>query len=243
MLETKTCRPGLCSLRGCSIPTGADLTVLSLHSFFWRHRADTITALLAVYALGIYVDAPAAKSTLSAFKKKPVEDLVKDQSFYDAPHQHCLPGSSAGCLPPHPFRACPHAYPPVHVVVPAVVAAPNVEKTLRLVISSRLVDRKKFLEALEERLAPRLKQAGEPGTLEEFRKQFDGVHFERGLEIAFTCPDNKKLVTKVGGQQKGTISSGALCSSLFDIYLGSDPVSNEAKTTFGKSLAASFHER
>lgn len=30
------------------------------------------------------------------------------------------------------------------------------EKSLRLVISSKMVDRKKFVEALEERLAPKL---------------------------------------------------------------------------------------
>ncbi|KAG2422594.1 hypothetical protein HXX76_015921 [Chlamydomonas incerta] len=160
-----------------------------------------------VYALGIYVDAAAAKSALAGFKKKSPAELEADQSFYDA-----------------------------------VVSTPSVEKSLRLVISSRLVDRKKFLDALEDRLAPRLKQAGEPSTLDNFRAQFDSVHFEKGLEIAFTCVDNKKLVTKVAGQEKGSIASPALCSSLFDIYLGTDPVSKDAKTSFGKSLAAALKE-
>ncbi len=36
-----------------------------------------------MYALGIYVDVPAAKSALTAFKKKPAEELEKDQAFYD----------------------------------------------------------------------------------------------------------------------------------------------------------------
>ncbi|GIL50624.1 hypothetical protein Vafri_6760 [Volvox africanus] len=189
--------PEYCYLREKNCPSLAGLGVRS---------KKIIIKDINVYALGIYVDVAAAKSALSSFKKKSAEELVKDQSFYNA-----------------------------------VVSAGNVEKTLRLVISSRLVDQKKFLDALEERLAPRLTKAGEPGTLVEFKKQFDGVHFERGLEIAFTCPDNKKLVTKIGGQQKGVIASGALCSSLFDIYLGSDPVSKDAKDTFGRSLAASFH--
>ncbi|GLC56377.1 hypothetical protein PLESTB_001098100 [Pleodorina starrii] len=190
--------PEYCYLRTKQCPSLAGLGVRS---------KKIIVKDINVYALGIYVDVPAAKSALSSFKKKSEEELAKDQGFYDA-----------------------------------VVSAASVEKTLRLVISSRLVDRKKFLEALEERLAPRLKQAGEPGVMDEFRRQFDGVHFERGLEIAFTCPDNKKLVTNIGGQQKGTIASGALCSSLFDIYLGSDPVSKDAKDTFGRSLAASFKQ-
>ncbi|GIL81042.1 hypothetical protein Vretifemale_10171 [Volvox reticuliferus] len=187
-----------CYLRTKNCPSLAGLGVRS---------KKIIIKDIHVYALGIYVDVPAAKSALSSFKKKSVDELAKDQSFYNA-----------------------------------VVSASNVEKTLRLVISSRLVDQKKFLEALEERLAPRLKQAGQPETLVKFKKQFDGVHFERGLEIAFTCPDNKNLVTKIGGQQKGVITSSALCSSLFDIYLGSDPVSKDAKDTFGRNLAASFHE-
>lgn len=42
--------------------------------------------------------------------------------------------------------------------------------------------------------------------------------------------------------QKGSISSPALCASLFDIYLGTDPVSKDAKATFGKSLAAVLKE-
>ncbi|KAG2486136.1 hypothetical protein HYH03_015229 [Edaphochlamys debaryana] len=123
----------------------------------------------------------------------------------------------------------------------AVVSSP-LEKSLRLVISSRLVDRKKFLDALEERLAPKLKQAGEPATLDVFRSQFDSVHFEKGLEIAFTCLDNKKLVTQIGGKEMGTIASPSLCTSLFSIYLGSDPVSKDAKSTFGHSLAQAIRE-
>lgn len=38
--------------------------------------------------------------------------------------------------------------------------------------------------------------------------------------------------------QVGAIQSCVLCRALFDIYLGKDPVSKDAKETFGKSLAA-----
>ncbi|GFR51217.1 hypothetical protein Agub_g13590 [Astrephomene gubernaculifera] len=160
-----------------------------------------------VYALGIYVDATAARSSLAAFKKRPAEDLERDQAFYDA-----------------------------------VVSSPNVEKTLRLVISSRLVDNKKFVEALEEQLVPRLKKAGEPGAIDAFRNQFDRISFSEGMEVVFSSTDNKNLAVKVAGEQKGVICSPALCSSLFDIYLGSDPVSKDAKATFGRSLAAALKE-
>ncbi|KXZ46448.1 hypothetical protein GPECTOR_43g884 [Gonium pectorale] len=168
--------PEFCYLKTKDCPSLAGLGVRS---------KKIIVKDVHVYALGIYVDAAAARSALSRYRKQPVEELAADQKFYDA-----------------------------------VLHAPHVEKTLRLVISSRLVDRKKFLDALDERLAPRLKQ---------------------GMEIAFTCSDNKKLVTHVAGKTSA-LSSPALCSSLFDIYLGPDPVSRDAKATFGRSLAATLHE-
>lgn len=37
-----------------------------------------------VYALGLYVDVPAAKGALRSYRNKPPEVLAKDQSFYDA---------------------------------------------------------------------------------------------------------------------------------------------------------------
>lgn len=37
----------------------------------------------AVYALGLYVDVPAAKGVLRPYRNKPPEKLVKDQAFYD----------------------------------------------------------------------------------------------------------------------------------------------------------------
>ena len=84
-----------------------------------------------------------------------------------------------------------------------------------------------------------IQQAGEASTLDVFKKQFDDVAFHKGTEIIFT-QEGQKLVTKVDGTQKGSIASSSLCSSLFDIYLGSDPVAPDAKETFGKSLAASI---
>lgn len=66
--------------------------------------------------------------------------------------QSCCCRPPAPCCPLTPRVSAPLT------PAPAVVKAPSVEKTLRLVISSRLVDRKKFLDALDERLAPRLKE-------------------------------------------------------------------------------------
>jgi hypothetical protein len=73
--------------------------------------------------------------------------------------------------------------------------------------------------------------------MDQFKQQFDGVSFARGTEIVFV-QDGTKVVTKVDGKHMGSISSSVLSNSLFDIYLGPDPVSPDAKATFGKTLAA-----
>lgn len=110
------------------------------------------------------------------------------------------------------------------------------EKTLRLVITSGLVNRSKFLDALSDRLAPPLARAGAQGRLAEFASLFDGADFRKGLEITFTA-DQGTLVTRVDGREAGRIASRELTHTLFDIYLGTDPVSLGAKDAFGRGLA------
>ena len=82
-------------------------------------------------------------------------------------------------------------------------------------------------------------QDGEASALEKFKAQFDNVDFRKGTEIVFV-QEGQKLVTKIDGAQKGVINSPSLCRSLFDIYLGQDPVAPDAKLTFGSTLAANL---
>jgi hypothetical protein len=83
-----------------------------------------------------------------------------------------------------------------------LVAAEGVEKTLRIVVTSGLVKRGAFLEALEERLAPPLQAAGELAALAAFRSQFDAASFRKGLEITFVA-SGSRLTTKIDGKQVG----------------------------------------
>lgn len=114
--------------------------------------------------------------------------------------------------------------------------ASGVEKSLVLVITSGLVKRKAFLDALNERLAAPLSHAKQGAALDAFTSQFDAVEFRKGLQISFTFIGNK-LVTKADGKELGTLTNKALSSTLLDIYLGSDPVSKGAKEEFGAGLA------
>eukprot|EP00877_Chromochloris_zofingiensis_P006740 jgi/Chrzof1/2319/Cz11g10250.t1 len=160
-----------------------------------------------VYALGLYVDAAAAKRALHKYRSQPESELVSEQKLYDD-----------------------------------LVSADSFEKTLRLVISYGSLKRAQFVNALEERLAPPLTQAGASAVLKDFQSLFDDVNFKKGTEITFTTQGKNKLVTKVDGQQKAVIDSPVLVRSLFDIYLGTDPVSEDAKLSFGKGLAALIKE-
>ncbi len=75
------------------------------------------------------------------------------------------------------------------------------EKSLRLVISFGSLKRDTFLEALEERMEPPMKKAGEASSLEAFKRQFDDVAFKKGTELVFVVQDGGQLVTKVDGSQ------------------------------------------
>ena len=115
--------------------------------------------------------------------------------------------------------------------------AETVEKSLVLVISSGLVKRKNFLEALETRLAPPLAKLKESAVLETFKEQFDGVEFKKGLEISFTFLDGKTVTTMADGRELNTVHSKALSKTLLDLYLGKNPVSPNARDAFAVGLA------
>jgi hypothetical protein len=62
------------------------------------------------------------------------------------------------------------------------------------------------------------------------------------MEIGFASHYKGQLVAQVDGKQVGSINSPALVQALFDIYVGPDPVSNEAKKSFGKGLELLLNE-
>jgi len=121
----------------------------------------------------------------------------------------------------------------------SLIAADSVEKTVRLVISFGSLKRTQFLDALEERLVPALKEAGESAVLDQFKDQFNSVEFRRGMEITFTSVGNK-LVTKVDGESYGAVTNPAFTSALFNIWLGPDSVSPDTKESLGKTLSATL---
>ncbi|KAF6264171.1 chalcone isomerase [Scenedesmus sp. NREL 46B-D3] len=124
-----------------------------------------------------------------------------------------------------------------------LVGNTHFERSLRLVISFGSLKRTQFINALEERLKPELAKAKEPdSTMKAFEGLFEGVNFKKGTEIAFATHHQGQLVTQIDGKQVGTIQSPALVKALFDVYVGPDPVSADAKNSIAKGLVALMNE-
>lgn len=125
---------------------------------------------------------------------------------------------------------------PDQAVFDELVQANNVEKSLRMVISFGGVNQKNFWSALQERLEPAMKQGGDMASLQEFGDLFNDVKFRKGLQLNFTSAKNGDLVAQIDEKQVGVIKSPLLTRTLFDVYLGSNPVSPDAKDSIGRGL-------
>ena len=114
--------------------------------------------------------------------------------------------------------------------------------SLRLVMV-RTVAGGDVADAFDDSLRPRL-AAADPGdgdaaaALDRFRGYFDAPEIATGTEIVFACAPSGRLTTTAGGDERAPIDSPALCRALFDVYLGTEPISVEGK----KTVIAGFPE-
>ncbi|KAF8060612.1 FAP2 [Scenedesmus sp. PABB004] len=208
-------------------------------------RAKRILGLknINVYTVGLYVDGSGAKKALGKFKGSDADKLTANQAAFDGAAPAGRGRRRAGAAPARAPASLPAPPRSARRRAAELVASTAFEKSLRLVISFGGLKRATFLNALEERLKPALTKAKEPAaTLKAFEGLFDGVTFRKGTEIAFASHHKGQLVTQIDGKQVGSISSPALVKALFDIYVGPDPVSDEAKRSIGRGLAALVNE-
>ena len=107
--------------------------------------------------------------------------------------------------------------------------------TMRLVMT-RDVGGSQMAEAFDGALAPRVAQAATRGmaggaeALATFRGLFTDK-LSKGTELLFTWAPGNKLVASIGGRQAGEIDNAALSWALFDVYLGTEPISPKGKET------------
>lgn len=57
-----------------------------------------------------------------------------------------------------------------------------------------------------------------------------------GSILTFRRSSNGLLSAEAGGQDLGSVKSSNLCAALFDLYLGSNPVSRSAQTLAGEKV-------
>jgi hypothetical protein len=106
--------------------------------------------------------------------------------------------------------------------------------TMRLVMT-RNVSGEQMSEAFDGALRPRVIAAagrGMPGgedALNTFRGYFSLDRLTSGAELVFSCTADGTFHSRVVGEAKAPISSRALCWALFDVYLGSSPISPNGK--------------
>lgn len=117
-----------------------------------------------------------------------------------------------------------------------VISSPNVEKVLRMVISSGLVKRNSFLKALDERLQPAVKNTASEKSLATFRSMFDNVAFRKGLDVSFYFQPGGDVVARADGKEIGRLKDANFSKEILNIYLGKDPVSSGAKEQFGRGI-------
>lgn len=111
----------------------------------------------------------------------------------------------------------------------------EIAMSLRLVMV-RTVAGGDVANAFDDSLRPRM-TAADAGAgaasraLDRFRSYFEAPEIATGTEIVFACAPPGRLTTTVGGDEQEPIDSPALCRALFDVYLGTEPISVEGKKT------------
>lgn len=116
-----------------------------------------------------------------------------------------------------------------------LVSRSDVDKIISIVISSSLVNRKKFVGALDDALLPVVESTSSEATLCRFRALFDNVTFKKGLHLDFYLRDGS-LTAKVDGHTLGTLDDEAFSRAFAGVYLGAAPVSPKAKEAFRRGL-------
>ena len=159
-----------------------------------------------VYAFGLYVDRAAARATLADYAGRPAPRLAEDEGFY------------------------------------RLLLALQFAMSLRLVLA-REVAGADIGRAFDEALRPRIDRwQGAAGTaaartpLRRLRGYFAMDRLEKGTEILFCYRPREQLAVVVARTEHEPIHSKTLCQVLFDLYLGTGPVSVQGR----RSVIAGF---
>ncbi len=184
-------------------------TKTTLHLLDVGIRTKTIFGV-KVYAFGLYLEAKPAAAALAAYQDLSMKQRRKSGKMYQA----LLDGKFS--------------------------------KGLRWVMT-RDVDGEDIAEAFQDSLEPRLKKLAKSGkeedvaaakqALKTFKSYFTKELTEE-TELIFAWHPGGRLLTMVDGKLLGEVKSEHLALALFDVYLGADPISDDAKEAFADSVPA-----
>lgn len=174
-----------------------------------------------VYAMGFYVDSkPAVEALRESAKDLKASKLEKDKKFREA------------------------------------LLADTFGKTMRLVMV-RDVDADTMAEAFEDSLWPRMDKrvvnkedrdkeakdrAAAKKALETFRDFFE-KEAEEDQVMDFTWLPGGELYATIDGKRHPVVKNQTLAWALFDVYLGADPIDDDAKEDFFEGLHELLHPK
>jgi hypothetical protein len=163
-------------------------------------REKTIFAV-NVYSFGLYIEPTKARELFAEWKDKKAKELHKDTKFYTALLDDSL-------LKELRIKFCRD------------VLAEDVRSAFEDSLEPRILQFKKDEKGTkEEKLA----------VLTEFRKLFTLDKVKDGNILRFAWHPGGKLHTSINGEVQPVIESKALCWAMFDVYLGSRPISDTGK--------------
>ena len=165
-----------------------------------------------VYALGFYMDEEKGLAAL----KKPAGDLSVSKLEDSKEFRKALLGDDFG-------------------------------KTMRLVMV-RDVDADDMAEAFDDVLWPRMKDRSEDEeelsaakvALKKFKDFFE-KEAEEDQVLDFTWMPGGEMYAVVDGKRHPVVKSTALCWALFDVFVGDDPISEEARENIITALREKLH--
>ncbi|CAL8467962.1 g7500 [Coccomyxa elongata] len=142
-------------------------------------------------------------------------------------------GKDFDCLPPVSLEGN-------QALAERLMASNNIEKTIRIVVTSGLVNQGRFSKGLRESLESRIQETGDMAALDKFEALFKGAKFYKGLEMSFTNTKDGSLALRIGDEEVGQVNSPGFTRAFFDMYLGQNPVSPDGKASIAKGLAATI---
>ncbi|XP_073311828.1 fatty-acid-binding protein 3, chloroplastic-like [Primulina huaijiensis] len=180
-------------------------------SFLGAGYREKVIAIIGVKVYAAGLYAnPTIFSKLSEWRGRSSEELQQDSLFFDAI-----------------FKA-------------------SLEKSLHIILV-RDVDGKTFWDALDEALSPRIKSPSpvDASALSLFRSIFQGRPLKKGTPIFLTWLDPTKILVCVSSEGMpspvdATIESSNVASALFDVFLGSNPVSPSLKDSASNGFTAAL---